>query len=434
MTTTRQIQQPAADAWEATRALTGFATRIMGRDDYLGRNVPQVGTLVEEGRYELFAACPPGEALQMQFEHHPSAFIAVHEIGDPASDKLVANLATGLKLPLQKLTIRREGVGAMLTVIEFFELPAVRGLPVRMYSTHTDADPSAGRQIAEALLAFSRLGVVLVGAAAAHSLHERLAPLRERIRSGPWPNRQLLIVPVSPQVADLAEEVRKLVEGTPVLATSAAPAIGAGAVWSKIQAAWDIMRSDGPAQPRAPTVASANAHAAAPKSPAPVHPASAATAAPGVVPPARPVVAPVSTPVVPDAVAPITAPVPGAPREVHWQRYVQACSTLRGVTDVCLFRLNDRQPVAHAGQSLDGRVLAEQGAALLATAVGSAAALDARHSTVEVQTTLDSIVLLARVLPHPISLGMLTVGAREKVNPAALRARLLGLEPLLRAR
>jgi hypothetical protein len=47
------------------------------------------------------------------------------------------------------------------------------------------------------LLAFSTLGVILVGDAPGHSISGVFKPLHEDMIAGPWPNRQLLLLPLS---------------------------------------------------------------------------------------------------------------------------------------------------------------------------------------------------------------------------------------------
>ena len=221
------LPQKSFDPWQATQALTGLATRVMGSEDYLGRNTPEVGTRVGDHAFELFAVCPPAEALQLQFETQQPTFIAIHDLGAAHSARFLAELSLALRLPLQTLSIRRQGVGVTLATLKFIELPSPQGAPLRLYATAVDADTTTRRLVADVLLAFSRLGVLLVGAVAPHAVTAQFAPLRDRLLTTPWNNRQLLLVPVAPPSPELADRARQLVT------TSMAPGTDCAALFPR---------------------------------------------------------------------------------------------------------------------------------------------------------------------------------------------------------
>ena len=64
---------------------------------------------------------------------------------------------------MQKLIIRRQGYGTPLATMEFIELPTADGSLLRIYTTEADADTTSRHGLARMLLAFSRLGAVMVG-------------------------------------------------------------------------------------------------------------------------------------------------------------------------------------------------------------------------------------------------------------------------------
>ena len=97
--------------------------------------------------------------------------------------------------------IRRQGHGVALATLEFAELPGANGQMLRVYSTRVDADTQQRQMLARVLLAYSRLGVVMVGDLPTHMLQSSLQPLREGIQRGPWPGRNLIFVPLSPSGA-----------------------------------------------------------------------------------------------------------------------------------------------------------------------------------------------------------------------------------------
>ena len=111
--------------------------------------------------------------------------------------RILAGLAAATQRKVQKLVIRRQGHGMALATLEFVELPGANGQVLRVYSTRVDADSQQRIEVARVLLAHSRLGVVMVGELPPHALDSALQPLRDGIARGPWPNRQLLFVPLS---------------------------------------------------------------------------------------------------------------------------------------------------------------------------------------------------------------------------------------------
>jgi hypothetical protein len=399
---------PSPDAWQSTRALTGMATRVMGAEDYLGRDAPQVGTPVGENRHEIFAVCPPAEALQMQLQEHTGAFIALHDVGATRQRSLLAELAAALRLAVQSLVIRRQGYGVTLATIPFIELPAAKGTPVRIYSgTDVDADSASRRPIDETLLAFSRLGVLLVPALPAHVLDGHFKPLRERLLTQPWSSRQLLVVPTASGVPSLAELARRLVAGTTVAATTTPAAAQVGAIWSVIQGAWNVARG---------------VSAATPSPAAPVMPATPQEDAGAAISEAMPL-------------RPMPSPH-GQRRELDDEqisRYVQTCARIKGVIGCCVFNIARREPLAHGGRLRHGSALAAQGAALIGTAAQAGSYFGGAVEHAETLVTLEHHMLLARVLHQQPALALLAVFDRKESNPLTLRAQLQRLEPILDA-
>jgi hypothetical protein len=404
-----QTSPPAKtfDPWQATQALTGMATRVMGSEEYLGRTIPEVGTRVGDHAFEIFSICPPAEALQLQFEAQQPTFIAIHDLGTAMCARFLAELAAALHLPLQTLTIRRSGVGVTLATLQFIELPSAKGAhasaPLRVYATAADADTSTRRLLAEALLAFSRLGVVLVGAMAPHAVAAQFAPLRERVLTVPWNNQKLLLVPVTTPSPELAEQTRRLVAGTTVSASVTPVAADTPGRWGYIHAAWSRLRSNLPE-----TRLSFDTPAPAP-----------AQAPPPEALPMRPM--------------PATSAAAGRLGNAQLARYAQSCSMLKGSLGCCLFELQSGRTVAHAGRRGNIETLAAQGTNLLAAALDSGARLGDTGGSAECMITLDRQLLFVRQMPQQSSLGMLAVFDRALANPMLVRVQLQRLEPLLDA-
>ena len=189
----------APDAWQATRAQTAMATQILAdENDYLAPEAhPDIGRQTGVNERELFVSCAPDLAMQQQFEHLHPEFIAVHDIATASSRKLLVGIAAASGRAVQKLVVRRQGYGTALATLEFVELPTADGSSLRMYSTEADADTASRHGLARMLLAFSRLGVMMVGDLPGHAIASALKPFHEFMQSGPWPNRQLLLLPLT---------------------------------------------------------------------------------------------------------------------------------------------------------------------------------------------------------------------------------------------
>ena len=80
-------------------------------------------------------------------------------------------------------------------------MPTADQQPLRLYTTEADADGATRHGLARMLLGFSRLGVVMVGDLPGHALGTAMKPLHDDIVNGPWPNRQLLLLPLSATTA-----------------------------------------------------------------------------------------------------------------------------------------------------------------------------------------------------------------------------------------
>ena len=218
----------APEAWHATRAQTSLATQIVrDKDDYLASEKSDVGRNTGPNERELFVSCDAGPALQQQFEHLRPEFLVVHDIGTASSRKLLSGIAAASGRALQKLVIRRQGYGKALGTLFFIELPAAGGIALRMYTTESEADPATRVALARMLLAFSRLGVVMVGDLTVEALRPALKALREDIIAGPWHNRHMLLLPLASasnlvaQGMDLAQRTGVNVRTTPMVARPA---------------------------------------------------------------------------------------------------------------------------------------------------------------------------------------------------------------------
>ena len=237
----------APDAWQSTRAQTAVATQFArDEDDYLAPDKLDIGRQTSTNVRELFVSCAPAEALQQQFEHLRPEFIAVHDIATTSSRKLLAGIAAASARSVQKLVIRRQGFGTQLASLDFLELPTAEGSILRMYSTAADAEPDARAGLAHMLLAFSRLAVVMVGDLAGAALPAALAPLRAQMVSGPWPNRQMLLLPLA-SASTLVTQGIELGRGTGVNVRTTPQVTRPADAWGFINGTWGRLRGADPA-------------------------------------------------------------------------------------------------------------------------------------------------------------------------------------------
>ena len=159
------------DAWQSTRAQTALATQFLkDEEEYLTGEQSDIGRQTGANERELFVSCDPAQAMQQQFEHLQPDFIAIHDIATASSRKLLLGIAAASGRAVQKLVIRRQGYGTPLATLEFVELATTDGRSLRLYTTEADADTSARHGLARTLLAFSRLGAVMVGELPGHAI------------------------------------------------------------------------------------------------------------------------------------------------------------------------------------------------------------------------------------------------------------------------
>ena len=154
----------APEAWQATRAQTALATQFMRDPDaYLSDEKKDIGRQVGANERELFVSCAPPEALQQQFDHvQPRVHRGARHRHDHVAP-LLAGIAAASNRAVQKLFIRRQGYGTALATLEFIELPTADGSTLRMFSPRPMPTRHRGQGLARMLLAYSRLGVVMVG-------------------------------------------------------------------------------------------------------------------------------------------------------------------------------------------------------------------------------------------------------------------------------
>lgn len=404
---------------------------VADRDTYLGQGRHDVGRRISDDQVELFVTGDAAPSLQREIEQHASEFIAVHDVGASASLRLLAGLGTAAQAPVQKLTIRRQGYGLALAVLQFVEVPLSAGGAVRVYSTEASADGPTRQALARTLLAHSRLGVLVTGEVPAHAVAAALQPLREAIARGPWKNRELLIVPLGSSAA-LASQASALSAGSSVAVQITPQAIKPKHIWTFIAGAWN--RLNGAAGSARSVEADIERVAPVPAAPpvpmhdAPTLPASFAPTVQAALPRERPGSAATATapyPTLPAAPAPLQAAPPHAsalsagspiygtalqpatrpmpmPGSTSWQDYVERCMAIKGTVACCVFDIHGAKPLAHAGVAPSAERLAHQGANLLVSALDGSRALGLGSGQPELTLSTSGHHLILKPIPgHP---------------------------------
>ncbi len=396
----------APEAWQATTAQTALATQVMrSSDDYLDAEQKEIGRQIGANERELFVSCAPAEALQQQIDHIDPEYIAVHDIGTTSSRRLLAGIAAASKRTVQKLHIRRQGYGTTLATLEYVELPTSDGSRLLMYSTEVDADTVARQALTRTLLANSRLSVIMVGELPVHALEAAFKPLHDDIVGGPWPNRHVLVLPLTgaSTVAHLASELGR---GTPIDVRTTPQVTRPADAWGFINGTWARIRELLPTRGTAP--------AARPGGYAPV---------------AEPPRPPVAAPPPPLAMRPMPtvpttrqrAPDPATSAGVL-DRYVHQLGELTGMISCCVFELSSGRPLAHAGASPGADDLANHGTELLASIAGTCRAMGLGHAIPDAAITLGAHHLLLRAVPkHP---GIALHAVLDKTHANLTLARL----------
>ncbi len=394
---------------------------VNDRDAYLGQGRHDVGRRISDDQVELFVTTDVATALQQEFALHSPEFIALHDLGMSASLRLLSNLAGAADARVQRLSVRRQGHGVALAVLQFVEVPLANGTPVRVYSTDVNGDGGLRAQLARVLLAFSRLGVLMVSELPPHALTAQLAPLREALMRGPWPNRDLLMVPLGSSIA-LAAQGAQLAHNTPVAVHVTPHAAKPKHVWTFVGGAWNRLHGAVDGARALPTELSR----AVPK---PKVPSTEATTEPmpldGMGAALRPM--PPMAPLLPPSLASITPmPVPGA---TSWQTYVDRCALIKGTISCCVFDTHSMHPMASAGGPPSADRLAQQGAALLSAMNDASRALGLGPARAEASISTTSHHLVLRPVPgHPgVALHMVLLASAS--NLTLTRMQLERVEP-----
>ena len=426
-------------AWQATRVESNVATQIL-RD--VNDDAPEpsrdIGRPVGQDQRELFVSCGPVEAMRQQFEILHPEFIAVHDIGTALSRKLLAGIGVASGRKLQKLVIRRQGYGTALAALEFIEWPTAQGAVLRLYTTEIDADSAARHSLALTLLAHSRLGVVIVGDLPPHAMTSALQPLQQAIAHGPWPNRHLLMLPLS-SASTVAAQGSHLAGHSSVSIRTTPQVMRPAEAWGFISGMWNHMH-DQPATRGMRLPGLADAAQQQPAKATGGEPAagragaeaarSAGTAGATAV-PAKPQTSAAAT-TTPLPLRPMPAvPVPGAPAprlEDALAEYVARVVKLNGMLACGVFDTTTSRSCTHIGQRFSAETMAAQARALVDAALQSGKSLGLPGNAPELALTLDAHHVVLRPLPQRTQLLLYAVFDKNIANLTLARLQIQRLD------
>jgi hypothetical protein len=336
------------------------------------------------------------------------------------------------KRVVQKLVIRRQSFGNTLATIEFVELPTSEGRLLRVYSTETDAETSSRHALARMLLAYSTLGVVLVGDVPGHSISGVFKPLHEDMITGPWPNRQLLLLPLSAANL-LVTQGMELSRGTGVNVRTTPQVARPADAWNFISSTWARLRDE-----MGPGVTSASTATEAP----PRHYPAASVAPPVGRPgygqsdsapqmrqifssPAYKASEPLPLRPMPTVSTPASRAAAGGDA---LSRYVHQLSELTGMVSCCVFEVATGRDLLHAGASPGAKDLAEHGSELLAAMLSTSRTLGLGHALPEAAITLGAHHLVLRAVPKHPGLALHAVLDKTHANLTLARLQILRMD------
>jgi|JI10StandDraft_1071094.scaffolds.fasta_scaffold07130_12 hypothetical protein len=362
---------------------------VRDREAYLGQGGRDIGRRLTDDQVELFVSGDPAAALQREFERLSPKFIALHDVGTSSSLRLLASMVATRNSRLQRLSVRRQGQGVALATLQFVEISAPDGSVIRAYSTDIDADSHSRHQMARLLLSHSTLGVLVFGDLPPHAQRAALQPLLDTIATEPWPNRELLLMPLGAS-ASLASHASAFSSLAPIAARVTPQASRPADAWNFIGGAWNRMHGPAP-----------EPHPPAPPSPPPA--------------PMAPPIAAGYTPMPPRPAALLKAAsdseAPTQPMGLHgrpqtpsvaWGDYVQRCAAIKGMISCCVFERLSGKVLAHNGGRPSAEQLQAMGDQWLTSAGEMGLMLGAGVEISEAQLTFPGHHLLLHVLPaHP---------------------------------
>lgn len=188
----------------------------------------------------------PAQALMQALLLQRTEFLAVHDLGPEAALPLLLTLSQLSGWPVQRLLLKTSVDSLPLAELPFLDLPLPDRTLRRIFATPQGLAPHDRDTLARVVLACSRLAVLTTGPMPRADLARSLAPWHQAMVRGPWPNHQLVLVPLGQPGDDalthrLQEQAAFLVRDSAVQVHVAAPAPQAPALWAAIATGWNAL-------------------------------------------------------------------------------------------------------------------------------------------------------------------------------------------------
>jgi hypothetical protein len=264
----------------------------------------------------------------------------------------------------------------------------------------------------------------MVGELPGHAIASALKPLHDDIIAGPWPNRNLLLLPLA-SASTLVTHGLDLGRGTGVAVRTTPQVARPADAWAFITGTWSRLREQTPADGRA--VPELGAFKPAPYQPR--RPPLETGLPSGDTLPMEDGRPPVVLTMRPMPAIATPAYSPTLPSTLI-ERYVKQLSELNGVISCCVFDLQSGKPIAHAGANPGGAELATHGSALIASMAGTSRGLGFGHAVPEAAISLGAHHLLLRGVPRNPGLAMHAVLDKTSANLTLARLQVLRMDAM----
>ena len=215
-----------------------LASQVFQADATIGRDAGH-------NTWELLVSCLPADALVQQFELRSPFFMVLHDLHGGAGRRMMMDLAARLRVPVQRLVIRRQGFGTELASLYFIEMRASNGQVVRLYASEAKADELTRTQLKRVLLERCRLGIIIAPVLSQAEQDSSLTALAQTLQEGNTRARRLVFLPLvdaAPLAAGLAGFARRVLVPVSIAPAHMRPMenwLFVAACWNKLHALAD---------------------------------------------------------------------------------------------------------------------------------------------------------------------------------------------------
>ncbi len=260
---------------------------------------------------DLLVSGSPAQAMRAHFAgSRKDTFVRQKLITmcDPShmwAASVIRALADASGQPIERLSLRDQASLNLMATIERTTLPRRTDDTLKIYHADIQAEGGDAAEVQMALMERSDLSVVIIGPMAPSAIDDMLVDLHSATLSLHWQCRNLLfMLPVG--ASWMVQKIERMDWPAQVrIETMCEPLTSASAVWNRMLAYWQRLRSEQASPPAAPAAVAAPAPGSAPM------PLSEAVASGPALPPARQATLFVAPPETPELSADAPAPESG---------------------------------------------------------------------------------------------------------------------------